>query len=144
MSAFQLTDQVVKAIASQQYALIVLNYANTDMVGHTGIPEAIIKAVETIDQCLAQLEDAARQTGYTLLITADHGNVEQMVDAETGAPHTAHTCNPVPLVLINGPSSVHQIANGQLSDIAPTILTLLGLPIPPDMTGKSLLGEEGK
>ncbi len=143
MSAEQLTDKVVEIVTSQQahhkYALIVINYANTDMVGHTGIQEAIVKAVETIDHCLSRLEDAVKEGGYALIITADHGNVEQMIDEVTGVTHTAHTCNPVPVVLINGPKTVSELADGQLCDLAPTILDLLGLPIPSDMTGKSLL-----
>lgn len=141
MSAITLTDKVIEAItapAENPYALVVINYANTDMVSHTGIQEAIVKAVETIDHCLGRLEEAAKKAGYALLITADHGNVEQMVDAD-GVPHTAHTCNPVPFVLVNGPSDAPQVANGQLSDIAPTILSLLGLPVPAEMTGKTLL-----
>ena len=145
MSAEEVTDKVIEAIttkrADHDYSLIVINYANTDMVGHTGIQKAIVKAVETIDRCLSRLEVAAKETGYALIITADHGNVEQMIDETTGKVHTAHTCNPVPFVLINGPKSITQVANGQLSDLAPTILSLLGLAIPEDMTGKSLLKE---
>jgi 2,3-bisphosphoglycerate-independent phosphoglycerate mutase len=145
MSAKEVTDKVVEAITTKRsahnYALIVINYANTDMVGHTGVQEAIVKAVETIDHCLNRLEDAAKKGGYALIITADHGNVEQMIDETTGEVHTAHTCNPVPIVLVNGPANVNEIADGQLSDLAPTILTLMGLPIPSDMTGKSLLRE---
>jgi 2,3-bisphosphoglycerate-independent phosphoglycerate mutase len=146
MSAEQLTDKVVEIITSQEipqkYALIVINFANTDMVGHTGVQAAILKAVETIDHCLSRLEEAAKEGGYALLITADHGNVEQMIDEATGIAHTAHTCNPVPIVLVNGPKTVSGLADGQLSDIAPTILDLLGLPIPSDMTGTSLLPEK--
>jgi 2,3-bisphosphoglycerate-independent phosphoglycerate mutase len=141
MSAVEVTDKLVEALTAP-YDLVVVNYANTDMVGHTGVQEAIIKAVETIDKCLGRLEEAARRTGYALLIMADHGNVEQMVDEATGLPHTAHTCNPVPFVLVNGPSTITQVNDGQLSDIAPTVLDLLGLPIPADMTGKSLLRGE--
>lgn len=143
MSAEQLTDQVVEIVTSQQahhkYALIVINFANTDMVGHTGVQGAILKAVETVDHCLGRLEEAAKEGGYTLLVTADHGNVEQMLDEETGVIHTAHTCNPVPIVLVNGPKVISELADGQLSDIAPTVLDLLGLPIPSVMTGTSLL-----
>ena len=146
MSADQLTDKVVEIITSQndphKYDLIVINFANTDMVGHTGIQAAIVKAVETIDRCLSRLEEAAKEGGYAVLITADHGNVEQMVDEATGITHTAHTCNPVPVVLVNGPKTVSTLADGQLSDIAPTVLDLLGLPIPSDMTGTSLLRKE--
>ena len=148
MSAEQVTDKVIEAMTiqegSQQYSLIVINYANTDMVGHTGIQEAIVKAVETIDRCLSRLEVAAKETGYALLVTADHGNVEQMIDMQTGLVHTAHTCNPVPLVLINGPQDIINIDDGQLSDIAPTILTLLNLTIPSDMTGRTLLRKKTK
>ncbi|MGV8948729.1 MAG: 2,3-bisphosphoglycerate-independent phosphoglycerate mutase [Candidatus Paracaedibacter sp.] len=143
MSAEELTDKVVEIITSQdvshKYGLIVINFANTDMVGHTGVKAAIIKAVETIDRCLSRLEEAAKKGGYAVLITADHGNVEQMVDEATGITHTAHTCNPVPVILVNGPKTVSTLADGQLSDIAPTVLELLGLPIPSEMTGTSLL-----
>lgn len=146
MSADQLTDKVVEIITSQndphKYDLIVINFANTDMVGHTGVQAAIVKAVETIDRCLSRLEEAAKEGGYAVLITADHGNVEQMVDEATGIMHTAHTCNPVPVVLVNGPKTVSTLADGQLSDIAPTVLDLLELPIPSDMTGTSLLRKE--
>lgn len=143
MSAEEITDKVVEAITNNRslcdYALIVINYANTDMVGHTGVQDAIIKAVETIDHCLGRLEDAAKKAGYALIITADHGNAEQMIDDTTGDVHTAHTCNPVPIILVNPPAQINTLSNGQLSDIAPTILTLMGLPIPSDMTGQSLL-----
>lgn len=145
MSADEVTDNVINAITKDRskhnYSLIVINYANTDMVGHTGVESAIVKAVEKIDQCLGRLEQAAVEAGYAMLITADHGNVEQMIDEATGEIHTAHTCNPVPIVLINGPSQYHDLADGQLSDLAPTLLTLMGLTIPQDMTGKSLLKE---
>lgn len=146
MSAEELTDKVIEIVTSDQpnhkYALIVINFANTDMVGHTGVQTAILKAVETIDRCLSRLEAAVKEGGYALLITADHGNVEQMIDETTGITHTAHTCNPVPIVLLNGPNTVTELADGQLSDIAPTVLDLLGLPIPSDMTGTSLLREK--
>jgi len=145
MSAKEVTDKVVEAITAKRsthdYALIVINYANTDMVGHTGVPEAIVKAVETIDHCLSRLESAVKEAGYALVITADHGNVEQMVDETTGDIYTAHTCNPVPLVLVNAPTTIKEIVDGQLSDLAPTILTLMGLAIPSDMTGKPLIRE---
>jgi 2,3-bisphosphoglycerate-independent phosphoglycerate mutase len=146
MSADQLTDKVTEIITSQdashKYGLIVINFANTDMVGHTGVQTAIVKAVETIDHCLSRLEAAAKEGGYALLITADHGNVEQMVDEATGITHTAHTCNPVPIVLVNGPKTISNLVDGQLSDIAPTVLDLLGLSMPSDMTGTSLLRKD--
>jgi 2,3-bisphosphoglycerate-independent phosphoglycerate mutase len=140
MSAEEVTNKVIDAMTNQAtpYSLIVINYANTDMVGHTGVQGAIQKAVETIDRCLSRLEDAVKQAGYTLMITADHGNVEQMIDESTGLVHTAHTCNPVPFVLVNGPKD-RDVRDGELQDLAPTILNVMGLPIPCDMTGKSLL-----
>jgi 2,3-bisphosphoglycerate-independent phosphoglycerate mutase len=139
MSAPEVTDRVVDAIRSGRFDVVVLNYANTDMVGHTGRLDAAIKAVETVDNCLGRLSDAVEQTGGTLLITADHGNAEMMRDPETGEPHTAHTLNPVPLILVNPPDAIPQLEDGRLSDVAPTLLDILGLPKPPAMTGHSLI-----
>ena len=138
MSAFELTDGLVRAIRSGDFDAIVCNYANGDMVGHTGSFEASIKAVEAVDQCLGRIVEAARETGADLLITADHGNVEQMRDPETGQPLTSHTTGPVPLVYV-GPNELEFTTEGRLCDIAPTILNLLDLPIPPEMTGEVLL-----
>ena len=139
MSAAELTDRLVEAIASGRFDLIVVNYANTDMVGHTGIVAAAIKAVETVDRCLGRLEQAVRQAGGTLFITADHGNAEQMVDPATHQPHTAHTLNLVPAILVNGPPGDALAPHGSLADVAPTLVALLGLAQPAEMTGHSLL-----
>ena len=137
MSAYELTDRLVEAIDSQQYALIVVNYANTDMVGHTGNFEAAQKAVEAVDKCLGRLKNAVEQNDACLLITADHGNAEMMYDEILHSPHTAHTLNPVPFVMFHGPQAT--LHPGKLSDIAPTVLQILNLPIPPSMSGNSLL-----
>lgn len=137
MSAPELTDKAVEAIASGRYDLVVLNFANPDMVGHTGVLSAAIKAVETVDTGLGRISDAVLAAGGALLVTADHGNCELMVDPETGKPHTAHTTNPVPLMLVGGETKT--LADGRLADIAPTLLALMGLPQPPEMTGASLL-----
>jgi len=137
MSAPELTTKAVAAIGSGKYDLIVLNYANPDMVGHTGKLDAAIKAVETVDAGLGQIVDAVRKPGGALLVTADHGNCEIMRDPETGGPHTAHTTNPVPVVLVDG--SDVSLAEGRLADIAPTLLELMGLPKPAEMTGTSLI-----
>jgi 2,3-bisphosphoglycerate-independent phosphoglycerate mutase len=137
MSAPELTDKAVSAIGSGKYDLIVLNYANPDMVGHTGKLEAAIKAVETVDAGMGRIVDAIRKAGGALLVTADHGNCELMRDPETGGPHTAHTTNPVPVVLVGGDDV--SLAEGRLADIAPTLLALMELPKPPEMTGTSLL-----
>jgi 2,3-bisphosphoglycerate-independent phosphoglycerate mutase len=139
MSAPELTDKLVEAIDDKRFDVIVVNYANTDMVGHSGDLQATIKAVEAVDQCLGRLAEAVKRAGGTLLITADHGNAEMMRDPATGQPHTAHTTNPVPLVLVNPPSGVTRMEDGRLSDIAPTLLTLLGLPQPKAMTGHALI-----
>jgi 2,3-bisphosphoglycerate-independent phosphoglycerate mutase len=139
MSAPEVTDKVVEAIRSGRFDVIIMNYANADMVGHTGRIDAATKAVETIDACLGRLSEAVEQTGGTLVITADHGNVEMMRDPETGEPHTAHTLNPVPFVVVNPPAVIGQLENGRLSDIAPTLLDILGLTKPAAMTGHSLL-----
>jgi 2,3-bisphosphoglycerate-independent phosphoglycerate mutase len=139
MSAVEVTDRLVEAIASGGFDLIVVNYANTDMVGHTGIVAAAIKAVETVDRCLGRLEQAVRQAGGALFVTADHGNAEQMVDPDTHQPHTAHTLNLVPAILINGPAGSQLTPHGCLADVAPTLVALLGLKQPAEMTGHSLL-----
>jgi 2,3-bisphosphoglycerate-independent phosphoglycerate mutase len=138
MSAAEVTEHLVAAIRSGDYALLVANYANPDMVGHTGILEAAVKAVEAVDAGLAQVLDAVEAMGGAILVTADHGNAEVMVDPETGGPHTAHTLNPVPLILVGGPEGA-KLRDGLLSDLAPTLLELMGLEQPPEMTGQSLI-----
>ena len=116
MSAPEVTDKVVEAIRSGRFDVVVLNYANTDMVGHTGLLDAAVKAVETVDACLGRLAEAVEAMGGTLVITADHGNAEMMRDPETGEPHTAHTLNPVPFIVVNPPGAVVRIENGRLAD----------------------------
>ncbi|WP_207477895.1 2,3-bisphosphoglycerate-independent phosphoglycerate mutase [Arenibaculum pallidiluteum] len=138
MSAPEVTEKVVAAIDSGKFDLIVLNYANPDMVGHTGVLEAAIKAVETVDAGLGQVEAAVRRQGGALLVTADHGNCELMRDPVTGGPHTAHTLNKVPVILVNGPDGA-RLRNGRLADVAPTLLSLMGLPQPAEMDGHSLI-----
>ncbi|HWY62807.1 MAG TPA: 2,3-bisphosphoglycerate-independent phosphoglycerate mutase [Rhizomicrobium sp.] len=138
MSAYQVTDKLVEAIGSDKYDLIVCNYANPDMVGHTGVMQAAIKAVDVIDECLGRLVDAIAKAGGMMLLTADHGNIELMKDPETGEPFTAHTTFDVPIVLYGAPKSV-KLENGRLADIAPTLLALMGLDKPGVMTGHSLL-----
>jgi len=138
MSAFELTDALVTAIHSHKYDAIICNYANGDMVGHTGDFDAAVKAVEAVDKCLEKIVAAAEESGAELLITADHGNVEQMLDPKTNQPLTSHTSGPVPLVYI-GTSGRQFISAGSLSDLAPTLLSLLDIPIPTEMTGKILL-----
>ena len=137
MSANEVTDKVVDAINSKKYDTIILNYANPDMVGHTGSLEAAIKAVETIDNCVGRVVEAVNAQEGILLITADHGNSEQMIDYKTGEPHTAHTTNPVPLILV-GKDDV-KLKSGKLADLAPTMLDLMNLSKPEEMTGESLL-----
>ncbi|MGC2855010.1 2,3-bisphosphoglycerate-independent phosphoglycerate mutase [Novispirillum sp. DQ9] len=140
MSAPEVTDKLVEAIGSGTYDLIVVNYANGDMVGHTGILEAAIKAAETVDACLTRLEQAVLAAGGAMLITADHGNAEQMKDLVTGEPYTQHTVGVVPAVLVNAPAGVTSLADGRLADLAPTVLALMGLPQPAEMTGRVLTG----
>jgi 2,3-bisphosphoglycerate-independent phosphoglycerate mutase len=139
MSAPEVTDKVVEAIRSGRFDVVVLNYANTDMVGHTGRFDAAVKAVETVDASLGRLAEAVETAGGTLVITADHGNAEMMRDPETGAPHTAHTLNPVPFIIVNPPVALARVEHGRLADVAPTLLDLLGLPKPAAMTGHSLI-----
>ncbi len=139
MSAFELTAELVAAIRSQQYDAIICNYANADMVGHTGDFDAAVKAVEAVDKCLEQIVAAVEDSDAELLITADHGNVEKMLDPKTNQPLTSHTSGPVPLVYV-GNSGRQFISAGSLADIAPTLLSLLDMPVPDEMTGKILLG----
>ncbi|EME71748.1 phosphoglyceromutase [Paramagnetospirillum caucaseum] len=139
MSAVEVTDRLVAAIESGAFDVVVVNYANGDMVGHTGFLQAAIAAAQTVDACLGRLEAAVAKAGGTMLVTADHGNAEQMKDPETGEPHTAHTTGPVPAVLVAPPAAVAGIGDGRLADVAPTLLALLGLPQPAEMSGQSLL-----
>jgi len=137
MSSAELTEKLVAAIKGGKYDTIICNYPNGDMVGHTGVFEAAVAAVETLDKCIAQVADAVESAGGQLLITADHGNAEQMRDPATGQAHTAHTNLPVPLIYVGG-KSVKAVSGGKLSDIAPTMLSLMGMEIPQEMTGKPL------
>jgi len=137
MSAPELTDRAVAAIGSATYDLIVMNYANPDMVGHTGSLHAAIRAVETVDTGLGRIAAAIERAGGALLVTADHGNCEQMADPQTGGPHTAHTTNPVPVFLAGRPDA--RLHDGRLADLAPTLLALMSLPKPEEMTGTPLI-----
>ena len=137
MSAYEVTEKLLEAIKSDKYDSIILNYANPDMVGHTGIQEAAIKAIETIDECVGKVVQAVKEKEGVILITADHGNSEQMIDYKTGEPHTAHTTNPVPLILV-GMENV-TLKEGKLADLAPTMLDIMGLDKPEEMTGESLI-----
>jgi 2,3-bisphosphoglycerate-independent phosphoglycerate mutase len=139
MSAPEVTDKLVAAIDEGRFDVVVVNYANTDMVGHTGDISAAVKAVETVDRCLGRLADAVTRAGGTLLVTADHGNAEMMRDPATGQPHTAHTLNPVPLVLVNPPAGIEGLRDGRLADVAPTLLALMGVKQPRAMSGHPLL-----
>ena len=139
MSAPGVTDVLCKAIADQQHDFILCNYANGDMVGHSGVLAAAVKAVETVDQCLARVLTTAETANATVLVTADHGNCELMIDPATGGPHTAHTTNPVPFVMVGeGAGAKHLRAGGSLRDVGPTILQLMGIEPPKEMTGQDL------
>ena len=138
MSAYEVTQKVVEAINSKKFNLIILNFANPDMVGHTGSLPAAIKAVETIDECVGKIVEAILPQKANLIITADHGNAEQMIDYKTGEPHTAHTTNLVPLILISEKENL-KLKEGKLADIAPTILELMKIEKPKEMTGNSLI-----
>lgn len=137
MSSGELTDKLTAAIESQKYDVIICNYPNGDMVGHTGVFDAAVKAVEALDSCIGRVVESINKVEGQLLITADHGNAEKMRDEQTGQAHTAHTNLPVPLIYV-GPQSVKAVKGGKLSDLAPTILTLIDMPIPAEMTGKVL------
>jgi len=144
MSAPEVTDKLVEAIGSGKFDLIVVNYANTDMVGHSGILPAAIKAVEAVDGCLGRLMEAIRKAGGVMLVTADHGNAEQMYDEENHQKHTQHTLNRVPALLFNSPANIRSLSDGKLADVAPTLLALMQIPQPREMTGHSLLSESSR
>lgn len=142
MSAPEVTDKLVEAIGSGRFDLVVVNYANSDMVGHTGDLQAAIRAIEALDACLGRLMAAVEKAGGTMLVTADHGNAEQMFDETTGQKHTQHTLNRVPALLFNAPAGVRSLHDGKLADVAPTMLALMGVAQPSEMTGRSLLSAE--
>ena len=139
MSAPEVCEKLVGAIKSQKYDVIIINFANPDMVGHTGVQKAAIQAIEVVDGCVGKAVDAIKEVNGQLFICADHGNAEQLIDYETGAPFTAHTTNPVPFILVNADPSYALREGGCLADIAPTLIELMGMEQPKEMTGKSLL-----
>lgn len=139
MSVYEVTDNLVDAIENQKFDVIICNFANGDMVGHTGIMEAALKAVAAVDDCLGRVVEAIKKVGGVILVTADHGNVEKMIDEKTGQPYTAHTVGDVCAILINAPQNIVGLNKGKLADVAPTLLDLLGIEQPSEMTGKSLL-----
>ena len=142
MSAYTVSEKLCECIRSGRYDLIIVNFANPDMVGHTGILEAAVKAVEAVDECVGKAYEAVLEMGGVMFICADHGNAEQLIDYETGEPFTAHTTNPVPFILVNAGEGISLMENGRLCDIAPTLLDLLGLVQPAEMSGHSLLIRE--
>ena len=137
MSAYELTEKLNEALQSEKYDLIVCNYANGDMVGHTGNINAVIKSIEVLDKCLGKVLETVKSLDVKLLITADHGNAELMLDEKNNQPHTQHTINPVPFLYVGSKVTIRD--GGNLSDIAPTILTLMNEKIPEEMTGKNLI-----
>ena len=139
MSAHMVCDKLVEAIGSGKYDVIIVNFANPDMVGHTGVESAAVKAIETVDACVGRAVEAIKAADGVMFICADHGNAEQLVDYETGEPYTAHTTNPVPFILVNADASLGLREGGALCDIVPTLIDLMGMEQPKEMTGKSLL-----
>lgn len=139
MSAPAVCDKLCECIRSGKYDVIIINFANPDMVGHTGVEAAAIQAVETVDACVGRAVEAIKEAGGAMFICADHGNAEQLVDYETGEPFTAHTTNPVPFILVNAGAEYGLREGGCLADIAPTLIELMGMEKPKEMTGKSLL-----
>lgn len=142
MSVYEVCDNVVKAITGGKYDVVITNFANPDMVGHTGVLEAAIKAIEAVDACVGRVVAAIKEVNAQLFICADHGNAEQLIDYETGAPFTAHTTNPVPFILVNCDEKYTLREGGRLADIVPTLIQLMGLEQPSEMTGESLLVEK--
>ncbi|MGN0823211.1 MAG: 2,3-bisphosphoglycerate-independent phosphoglycerate mutase, partial [Candidatus Gallimonas sp.] len=138
MSAYEVTDKVLEQLDSGEYDVMILNFANCDMVGHTGVIPAAVKAVHTVDECVKKVMDKILSMGGSALLTADHGNADKMLDTD-GSPFTAHTTYPVPVVLVSEQFRNAKLRDGILADLAPTLLDVMGLPVPPEMTGKSLL-----
>ncbi len=139
MSAYEVTDKVLSELDGGEFDVVILNYANCDMVGHTGVIPAAVKAVGTVDECVKKVIDKILEMGGAALLTADHGNADNLID-EDGSPFTAHTTNPVPFVLVSEKYKDAKLrTNGVLADLAPTLLTVMGLPVPEEMTGKSLI-----
>lgn len=136
MSAYEVKDKLVEALNSGKFDFVALNFANGDMVGHTGVYEAIYKAVQTVDQCVSEVVEAAKKNGYEVIIIADHGNADNAINPD-GTPNTAHSLNPVPIIVVS--DRVKNVESGVLADVAPTILSLMGLPQPAEMTGHSLV-----
>jgi 2,3-bisphosphoglycerate-independent phosphoglycerate mutase len=139
MSAIEVAHKVAEVVKTNKYGMVMCNFAPPDMVGHTGQYEPAIKAVEATDQGIGIIYEACKSAGYVLFITADHGNAEQMMNLETGEPHTAHTCNPVPFIMTSTKYSFDKSKRGALCDVAPTMLKVMGLEVPSEMTGQSLL-----
>ena len=139
MSAPEVCENVLSAIENKDYGFILVNFANPDMVGHTGVLEAAEKACKTVDNCVGKIAEKCKEYGVTMLLTADHGNAEVMFNEETGKPYTAHTTNIVPFVVINAPYDVELRNDGALCDVAPTVLQIMGIEQPKEMTGKSML-----
>jgi 2,3-bisphosphoglycerate-independent phosphoglycerate mutase len=139
MSAPEVCEKLVGAIGSEKYDVVICNFANPDMVGHTGVEAAAIQAIETVDACVGKAVDAVKKAGGQMLICADHGNAEQMIDYESREPFTAHTTNPVPFILVNADPSYSLREGGRLADIVPTLIDLMEMEQPKEMTGESLL-----
>ena len=139
MSAPEVCDKLVEAIKSEKYDVIIINFANPDMVGHTGVLDAAVKAVETVDSCVGRAVEALLEVDGQMFICADHGNAEQLIDYETGGSFTAHTINPVPFILVNYDSAYTLKEGGCLADIVPTMIEMMGMEQPKEMTGHSLL-----
>jgi 2,3-bisphosphoglycerate-independent phosphoglycerate mutase len=136
MSAYEVADKLVGALDEQKYDFICLNFANGDMVGHTGIYDAIVKAVKAVDECVAKVVESAKKNGYEVVVIADHGNADNAVNPD-GTPNTAHSLNPVPIVVVS--DRVKSVKEGILADVAPTVLKLMGLPQPAEMNGEALV-----
>ena len=142
MSAFKITEQLLHEIDRACYQTVILNFANADMVGHTGVLEATVKGVEVVDACMGRIHRKVQEVGGVMMVTSDHGNAEQMIDPETGEIHTAHTSNPVPFILLDDHCGQKLRRGGALEDIAPTVLQYLEIEKPSEMTGNSLLPVE--